>query len=90
MMIESVGTSQVGTSYQLTCQVDSTSTPPVGTVSYEWTSTCSGDCFVLRQSQAGNVTTQYLKAADAGTHTCTVTDSVGNSGSSSTTISTTG
>ena len=36
------------------------------------------------------VSTQYLKAADSGMHNCTVTDSVGNRGSASVRISTTG
>ena len=90
MTIETNGTSQVGTSLQLTCQVGNTPTPPIGAVVYEWTSTCSGGCFVIGQSRAATVGTHYLKAVDSGTHTCTVTDSVGNRGSASVSIATTG
>ena len=90
MNIERNGTNQVGTSLQLTCQVGNTPTPPIGAVVHEWTSTCSGGCFVLGQSRAATVGTQYLKAVDSGTHTCTVTDSVGNRGSASVSIATTG
>ena len=84
------GTSQVGTQHSLVCLVGTSPTSPIGTVTYKWTSTCSGDCFVLRQSTAATVSTQYLKAVDSGTHTCTVTDSVGNQGSASARISTSG
>ena len=84
------GTSQVGTSLQLACQVGNTPTPPIGALVHEWISTCSGGCFVLRQPRAATVGTQYLKAVDSGTHTCTVTDSVGNRGSASVSIATTG
>ena len=90
MMVQTNGTSQVGTPRSLTCQVGASPTLPVGTVTYEWTSTCSGDCFVLRQPAVSTVSTQYLKAVDSGTHICTVTDSVGNRGSASTRISTSG
>ena len=86
MNIERNGTSQVGASLQLVCQVGNTPTHPIGAVVYEWTSTCSGGCFVLGQSRAATVGTQYLKAVDSGTHTCTVTDGVGNRGSSSVNI----
>ena len=87
--IQANGTSQVGTHQVLACQVGLTPTPPIGAVTYRWTSTCSGDCFVLNQT-AATVSTQYLKAADSGTHSCTVTDSVGNEGSASVEISTSG
>ena len=90
MTIQINGTSQVGTPYSLACQVGLSPTPPTGAVTYEWTSTCSGICFVLSQSTADTVSTQYLKAVDSGAHTCTVTDSVGNQGSASVDISTSG
>ena len=90
MNIERNGTSQVGTSLQLACQVGNTPTPPIGAVVNEWTSTSSGECFVLGQPGAATIGTQYLKAVDSGTHTCTVTDSVGNRGSASVNITTTG
>ena len=90
MTIQTNGTSQVGTHQALTCQVGLIPTPPTGAVTFEWTSTCSGNCFVLSQSTAATVSTQYLKAVDSGTHTCTVTDSIGNQGSASVEISTSG
>ena len=90
MTIQTNGTSQVGTQHSLSCRVGLSPTPPIGAMTYEWTSTCSGDCFTLNQSTAATVNTQYLKAVDSGTHTCTVTDSVGNQGSASVEISTAG
>ena len=88
--IQSTGTSQVGTPYHLACQIGNSLTPSIGPVVYEWTSTCSGECFILRQPGIATASTQYLKAVDSGTHTCTVTDSVGNQGSASVNVSTTG
>ena len=90
MTIQSTGTSQVGTPFQLACLIGSSPTPSISPVVYEWTSTCSGECFVLRQSGAATVSTQCLKAVDSGTHTCTVTDSVGNQGSASVNVSASG
>ncbi len=57
----------------LTCQVEGAT----GDVSYQWTSTCTGACFVGGISQS--VTrTMFLRAGiDDGTHTCTATDSGG-------------
>ena len=88
MTIQTNGTGQVGMPHSLACQIGTTPTPPIGAVTYRWTSTCLGDCFVLNQSTAARVSTLYLKAVDSGTHTCTVTDSVGNQGSASVEIST--
>jgi hypothetical protein len=89
--IQTNSTSQVGTHHVLACQAGLNPTSPIGAVTYEWTSTCSaGDCFILSQSTAATVSTQYLKAVDSGTHTCTITDSVGNQGSASVEISTSG
>ena len=88
--IQSTGTGQVGTSHQLACQIGNGPVASIGAVVYEWTSTCSGECFVLRHPGEAVVSTQYLKAVDSGTHTCTVTDSVGNQGSASMNISATG
>ena len=90
MTVQSNGTNQVGTPYHLACQIGSSPIPSIGPVVYEWTSTCSGECFVLRQPGAATVSTQYLKAVDSGKHTCTVTDSVGNQGSASVNVSATG
>ena len=88
--ILSNGTSQVGTPRQLVCQTDSSSSNLVGALTYQWTSTCPGQCFVLGHANEAVVSTQYLKAVDAGIHTCTVTDSVGNRGNASIEIVTTG
>ena len=59
----------------LTCEVTSGA---VGDVTYQWSSTCFGDCFVDGQTTA-TVSTSALRSADSGTHSCTITDSVGNS-----------
>ncbi len=62
----------------LTCQVEGAT----GTVTYQWTSTCTGACFVLRSPQTDEVTQDFLRAGvDDGTHTCTATDSGGGTGS---------
>ena len=65
------------TSVTLTCEVEGAT----GTVSYQWTSTCSS-CFVSGTSQS--VSQSRLFSTDAGVHTCTVTDGGGNTGSAST------
>ncbi len=58
----------------LTCQVEGAT----GSVTYQWSSTCTDLCFVLRSPQADEVTQLYLRAGiDDGTHTCTATDSDG-------------
>ena len=61
----------------LTCQVTGGS----GTISYLWISTCTG-CFVLRKTDQ-TISRITLRSSESGTHTCTATDSVGNSGSAS-------
>ena len=53
-----------------------------GSVSYRWSSTCSS-CFAS-SSTSSTITENMLRSRDAGVHTCTVTDSSGNSGSNST------
>ncbi|CAI8020956.1 hypothetical protein GBAR_LOCUS12479 [Geodia barretti] len=53
-----------------------------GSVTYRWSSTCSS-CFASSgTSQA--ISDSMLQSNDAGVHTCTVTDSNGNTGSNST------
>lgn len=52
---------------------------PVMTI---WTSTCTGDCFVLQQANQNSIMTDILHSVDGGNHTCTVVDDVGNVGSS--------
>ena len=68
-----------GSSVTLTCSAD----PRFGPFLTTWTSTCIGDCFILQQSSQSSVSTIVLHAADSGNHTCTVTDDVGNTGSTS-------
>ena len=63
--------------------------PVVGSLSYSWTSTCIGECFVLGQT-ASTVTNQALRSVDSGIHTCTITDSVGNYGSANFSFTVTG
>ena len=76
----------------LSCQV----TGATGTVSYQWSSTCTGDCFFdasnsthrtaqnISTSFRGDADTMYdffLRSTDAGTYTCEATDDSGNTGS---------
>ncbi len=66
----------------LTCQVEGAT----GSVTYQWFSTCTGECFVLRSPRTNpSVTRDFLRAGiDDGTHTCTATDSdSGETGSAS-------
>lgn len=79
-------TQQASSSVNLTCAVSGISFPPL---SYQWSSTCTGNCFVL----AGNtptLTESTLHSIDTGNHTCTVSDSLGNSGTATTEIVVTG
>ena len=71
-------TKQASSSVNLTCTVSGSYTAPL---SYQWTSTCTGNCFVL-QATDSSLTKLSLHSVDAGNHTCTVTDALGNSGSS--------
>ena len=66
------------TKVTLTCRAADT----VGSVTYRWSSTCSS-CFASRSS-AQSISKSILTASDAGVHTCTATDSDGNTGSNST------
>jgi len=52
-------------------------------LSYLWTSTCSGDCFVLAQSTWSSIHKAIIHSTDSGNHSCMVTDDVGNTGSAS-------
>ena len=69
------------TSLTLTCNliIGSEAVEPF---TYQWSSTCSGECFVDGQTTAV-IMQSALRSIDSGTHTCTVTDDVGNSGSAS-------
>ena len=79
-------TYQVDSPVTLTCHVGSEAVQPV---SYQWSSSCSGQCSVAGQTDA-SVTIPLLRSVDSGTHTCTVSDSVGNSGNGSIQFNVTG
>ena len=53
-----------------------------GSVSYQWSSTCSS-CFAS-SSTAQTISETILKSNSAGVHTCRATDGGGNTGSNST------
>ena len=53
----------------------------IGSSSFLWTSTCTGNCFILSQQTQHRIERDILHSVDSGNHTCTVTDDVGNSGS---------
>ena len=72
-------TYHVATSVTLTCRVGLEAVQPV---SYQWSSSCSGECSVAGQTD-DTVTISLLQSIDSGTYTCTVTDNVGNSGNGS-------
>ena len=55
-----------------------------GSISYQWSSTCSS-CFAS-SSSSQTISDNILRSRDAGVHTCSVTDSLGNTGSNSTTM----
>ena len=66
------------TSVTLTCRAHH----PTGSVSYQWSSTCSS-CFASSGSSQ-SISDNILQSNDAGFHTCTVVDNIGNTGSKST------
>ena len=53
-----------------------------GSVQYSWSSTCQTDCFTTGRSTS-TISEPFLRSRDTGVHTCTATDSVGNSGNDS-------
>lgn len=58
-----------------------------GVYSYQWTSTCTGDCFLNSGNQfASAISRGAARSADSGTHTCTVTDNAGNNGTNFTEV----
>ena len=79
-------TYHVATSVTLTCQVGLEAVQPV---TYQWSSSCSGQCSVARQTD-DTVTISLLRSIDSGTYTCTVTDNVGNTGNGSINFNVTG
>ena len=76
----------VATSLTLTCQVGLEAVEPV---SYQWSSSCSGQCSVDGQT-SDVVAISLLRSIDSGIHTCIVTDSVGNTGNGSLQFNVTG
>ncbi len=66
------------TSVSLRCDATGTN----GNVTYRWSSTCVGGCFVNGSSQT--ISRSYLFSYDAGYHTCVVTDGAGNTGTATT------
>ena len=67
-----------GSTVQLMCSADDR----FGSVTVIWSSTCTGNCFVLQQTTQDTITTDALHVADSGNHTCSVTDEFGNTGNS--------
>ena len=67
---------QASSSLNLTCSVQGQSDAQL---SYQWTSTCTGNCFVLG-STTQSVAQTALHSVDSGNHTCSVADALGNQG----------
>ena len=63
---------RIASAINLTCTVSGSA----GQVSYNWSSDCSGNCFV-KNKITESVSTLILQPSDSGTHTCTATDFVG-------------
>ena len=57
---------------------------------FQWSSTCTGSYFVLQTPKDNVVEKTILHAADSGSHTCTVTDDVGNTGNATVVVTVTG
>ena len=70
----------LGSTTTVVCHVENT----MGPVSYHWSSTNSN--FFAYNSTAMFNRKRLLSAADAGVHTCTVTDAQGNTGQASLTM----
>ena len=77
---------EAGTSVRLECSTNLDG----GYYSYQWSSTCTGNCFILQQSTRPIVETDGLHAVDSGSHTCTVTDDIGNTANATVTLSVSG
>ena len=67
---------QASSSLNLTCSVSEQSNTQL---SYQWMSTCTGNCFVLG-GRVSNLMQTALHSIDSGNHTCSVTDVFGNRG----------
>ena len=77
---------QAAASLNLTCTVSGQSNTQL---SYQWTSTCTGDCFVTG-SRSQSLTQTALHSVDSGNHSCVVTDSLGNQGTATIQVMVTG
>ena len=75
-----------GSTVMLNCTVQGA----IGSITYQWTSTCSGDCFILSQQLNSVVEKKVIHSIDSGNHTCSVLDDVGNSGTSTVEMQVTG
>ena len=73
---------QASSSLNLTCTVSGISNAPL---TYQWTSTCADNCFVLG-SEDSTLFSNALHSIDSGNHTCSVTDALGNIGTATTEI----
>ena len=69
---------RAASSVTLRCSTEGAS----GSVSYRWSSNCSS-CFASN-SYSYSITEGFLRSRDNGVHTCTATDSIGNTGSANT------
>ena len=67
---------QASSSLNLTCGISGQSDSQL---SYQWTSTCTGNCFVLGRRVPSLMQTS-LHSIDSGNHTCSVIDGFGNQG----------
>ena len=74
---------RAASSLSLSCEVEGVE-DDAGLI-YQWSSTCSGSCFV-RGEITQTVSTPYLHSYDSGIHTCVVHDRTGCSGNASITI----
>ena len=63
---------RAASSVTLTCVVSDAA----GSVSYHWSSTCRS-CFASNSSSS-SISESLLRSRDAGVHTCTVIDGIGN------------
>ena len=79
-------THRASSSINLTCTVTGMSYHPL---SYQWTSTCTGNCFVPL-GRTSTLIKSSIHSIDSGNHTCTVTDALGNSGAATIEIAVTG
>ncbi len=79
-------TQQTSSTINLTCVVSGMPSLPL---TYQWTSTCSGNCFVLLGATQ-TITQPSLHSVDSGNHTCSVTDALGNSGTATAEVIVTG